>query len=96
MSKQEIMFQHVENWKQSGLSQGDYSRRNNIKKGALSYWSIKYLNQEKVSKQSDFVKVVKQVTALKIDRYEIVYPNGVILRVNTANLAELSTLVNLI
>ena len=95
MSKQGIMFQHVENWKQSGLSQGDYSKKNNINKGALSYWSIKYHNQQKVSNQSNFIKVVKQAS-LSCGNYEIVYPNGVTLRINTSNLSELSTLLKLI
>ena len=45
MSKQEIMFQHVENWKRSGLTQATYCEGQNLKTPTFSYWVIKYQKQ---------------------------------------------------
>ena len=95
MSKQEIMFQHVENWKQSGLTQAVYCESQNIKLHTLSYWVSKSSKPKKTSTTSSFITIEKSAS-IASGNYEIVYPNGVTLRINTSNLAELSTLLKLV
>ena len=94
MSKQAMMFQHVENWKRSGLTQATYCEGQNLKAPTFSYWVIKYQRQNiHLDSESAFITIEKQA-ALKTEGYEIVYPNGVILRITTSNLSELSTLAD--
>lgn len=95
MSKQEIMLQHVENWKQSGLTQSAYCESQNIKRPTFSYWLKISNKQESIPLDSSFITIEKQAS-IASGNYEIVYPNGVILRINTSNLAELSTLLKLV
>ena len=96
MSKQEIMFQHVENWKLSGLTQATYCEGQNLKTPTFSYWVIKYQKQNThLDSESAFITIEKQAS-LSCGNYEIVYPNGVTLRINTSNLSDLSTLLKLV
>ena len=96
MSKQEIMFQHVENWKRSGLTQATYCEGQNLKTPTFSYWVIKYQKQNThLDSESAFITIEKQAS-LSCGNYEIVYRNGVALRINTSNLSDLSTLLKLI
>ncbi|MEC4114963.1 IS66 family insertion sequence element accessory protein TnpB [Myroides pelagicus] len=96
MSRQEIIHQHVENWQQSGLTQAAYCVQENLKVPTFNYWVNKYQKQYTSSEgDSSFITIAKQAS-LASGNYEIVYPNGVTLRINTSNLAELSTLLKLI
>ena len=92
MDKNEFMLSRVESWKQSGLSQQGYCDQAGIKLGTFSYWIRKSKNEE--GQSGGFIALKKPVFALE-NKYEIVYPNGVVLRVDTDNLSELSALVNL-
>lgn len=95
MSKQEIMFQHVESWKQSGLTQIVYCQEQGLKPPTFSYWIHKYHKQLPQEDTSNFITIEKSAS-IASGNYEIVYPNGVTLRINTSNLAELSTLLKLV
>lgn len=95
MSKQEVMFKHIENWKQSGLTQTTYCQQQNLKLPTFNYWVVKYHKLESPSSDSKFITIEKQ-SRLVENAYEIVYPNGVILRVGTGNIAEVSTLLKLV
>ena len=58
MSKQEIMFQHVENWKRSGLTQATYCEGQNLKTPTFSYWVIKYQKQNThLDSESAFITI---------------------------------------
>ncbi|SHL56265.1 IS66 family insertion sequence element accessory protein TnpA [Myroides odoratimimus] len=96
MSKQEIMYSYIEDWKASGLTQSKYCDSVGIKLATFSYWLVKYkAESESTQLDSNFITVAKdQVT--NTQEYEIVYPNGVKLRVQTDNLSELYSLVNLV
>ncbi|NDP21183.1 MAG: IS66 family insertion sequence element accessory protein TnpB [Paludibacter sp.] len=92
MDRKEFMLFQVESWKQSGLSQQTFCDQAGIKLGTFSYWIRKSKNEE--VQIGGFIPLKKPVFALE-NKYEIVYPNGVILRLDTDNLSELSALVNL-
>ncbi|MCC9043298.1 IS66 family insertion sequence element accessory protein TnpB [Myroides sp. M-43] len=96
MSKQEIMYSHVEDWQVSGLTQTRYCENVGIKLATFSYWVVKYKAASIQSVDSNFITVKKDPIASSIQEYEIMYPNGVKLRVHTDNLSELYSLVNLV
>lgn len=92
MDRKEFMLSQVESWKQSGLTQQTYCNQAGIKLATFSYWIQKSKKQE--VQIGGFIALKKPVFALE-NKYEIVYPNGVVLRLDTDNLSELSALVNL-
>ncbi|MGL5275934.1 IS66 family insertion sequence element accessory protein TnpA [Myroides sp.] len=95
MSKQEIMYSHVEDWKTSGLTQSKYCESVGINLATFSYWVIKYKNKTLEKGVSNFIAIDK-TSKTEGKEYEIVYPNGVKLRVETKDLSELYSLVNLV
>ncbi|MVX34387.1 MULTISPECIES: IS66 family insertion sequence element accessory protein TnpA [Myroides] len=94
MSKQEIMYSHVEDWRTSGLTQSRYCESVGIKLATFSYWVVKH-KSESTQLDNNFITVTKGQVS-KTQEYEIVYPNGVKLRLQTDNLSELYSLVNLV
>ncbi|MDM1519357.1 IS66 family insertion sequence element accessory protein TnpA [Myroides odoratimimus] len=94
MSKQAIMYSHVEDWRASGLTQSKYCESVGIKLATFSYWVVKY-KTESTQLDNNFITVTKGQVS-NSQEYEIVYPNGVKLRVQTDNLSELYSLVNLV
>lgn len=95
MSKQEMMYSHVEDYKASGLTQSRYCESVGIKLATFSYWVIKYKNENIQNSSSNFITINKEhITESK--EYDIIYPNGVKLRVETKDLNELYSLVNLV
>lgn len=91
MDKKEYMLSQVEAWKQSGLTQQSYCDQVGIKLPTFSYWVRKSKSQED---SSGFVEIKKSISTL-VNHYEIIYPNGVVVRLATNNLKELSALINL-
>jgi hypothetical protein len=92
MDKKEYMLSQVEAWKQSGISQQTFCDKSGIKLGTFSYLI-------KISKQQDnlaggFIELANPSIDMK-SQYEIVYPNGVILKVQNTDLKEIFSLVNL-
>ncbi|MEC4113118.1 IS66 family insertion sequence element accessory protein TnpA [Myroides pelagicus] len=95
MSKQEIMYSHVEDWQASGLTQSKYCESVGINLATFSYWVVKYKNKTVEERSSSFIAIGK-TSKTEGKQYEIVYPNGVKLRVETKDLGELYSLVNLV
>lgn len=91
MDKKEFMFSQVESWMQSGLAQRTYCLQG-IKLATFSYWVQK--SKKKGVPSGGFVALKKDDVAAQ-NKYEIVYPNGVVVRLDTASVGELSALVNL-
>ncbi|WP_413511711.1 IS66 family insertion sequence element accessory protein TnpA [Myroides odoratus] len=94
MSKQDIMYSHVEDWKTSGLTQATYCEEQGLKLATFSYWIQKYYKQSDQDDTSSFIAISKEEPFTKKE-YEIIYPNGVKLRVHTENLSELYSLLQL-
>jgi hypothetical protein len=44
--KRSYWKQQIEQWQQSGLTQAEYCRRNNLKHHQLVYWKKRYLNTQ--------------------------------------------------
>ena len=59
MSKQEIMYSHVEDWKASGLKQATYCENLGLKLPTFSYWVQKYHKEFSQSVTSSFVSISK-------------------------------------
>lgn len=95
MSKQEIMYSHVEDWQISGLTQSKYCESVGIKLATFSYWVVKFKSETERECSSNFIAIGK-TPKTEGKEYEIVYPNGVKLRVETKDLSELYSLVNLV
>ena len=67
MSKQEIVFQHVENWKRSGLTQATYCEGHNLKTHTFSYWVIKYQKQHThLDSESAFITIENKLACLVV------------------------------
>jgi len=94
MNKQEIMYSHVEEWKESGLTQVVYCEEQGLKLPTFSYWVQKYHKQHQQDNASSFIAISKDQVVKK--EYEIIYPNGVTLRVCTEHLSELYSLLQLV
>lgn len=92
MDKKEHMLAQVEAWRESGLTQRSYCEQAGIKPATFSYWIQKSKNQ-----QEDLIGFIeiKRSTAILENKYEVIYPNGVSVRLETNNLKELSALINL-
>lgn len=92
MDKKEYMLAHVEAWRESGLTQRSYCHQAGIKPATFSYWVRKGKNQQE--DLGGFVEIDRSMASLE-NNYEITYPNGVVVRMGTNNLKELSALINL-
>lgn len=86
------MLAQVEVWRESGLTQRSYCHQVGIKPATFSYWVRKGKNQQE--DLGGFVEIDRSMASLE-NNYEITYPNGVVVRMGTNNLKELSALINL-
>ncbi|WP_254050307.1 hypothetical protein [Myroides sp. N17-2] len=55
MSKQEIMYSHVKDWKASGLNQAIYCEEQELKLPTFSYWIQKYHKQSHQDEKGSFI-----------------------------------------
>jgi hypothetical protein len=92
MDKKEHMLSQVAAWLQSGLTQRSYCGQTGIKLATFNYWVQKFKNQENL--MGGFIEI-KNAVPTRENSYEITYPNGVVVRLETNNVQDLSTLVNL-
>jgi len=69
--KRTMMFTLVEQWQQSGLSQTEFARVQNIRCRKLQYWIRKHGQNE--IKETGFI----QLNGLSASGISIRYPNGV-------------------
>lgn len=92
MDKKEYMLAQVEAWRESGLTQRAYCHQAGIKPATFSYWVRKSKNQQE--DLGGFVEIERSMASLG-NNYEITYPNGVSVQLETNNLKELSALINL-
>jgi transposase-like protein len=77
-SKEE-QAEHIARWKESALSQADYSRANNIPPTTFYTWNRK--QNKHVSGTSSFIEVkLKRPITGEEDKIELVIRNGIILR----------------
>ena len=73
------MYSLIEQWKASGLTQKDFCRDRKISISKFLYWNKRYQNQERTV--SGFVPLtVEYGTLHEGQNIEIIYPNGVLIR----------------
>lgn len=92
MSSQEKMFQLVEEYRNSGLSANAFARESNIPLSRFRYWIRKKKTLEK--QDSGFVEIKRGRAATSME-VELLFPNGVQLRMNGADPALIAKLVQL-
>jgi len=93
ISKEEALAM-VSRQKESGLSVTRFAGENGISASYLWYWKRKVSATEGVS-SSKFSPVVFNKTAKAADILEVRYPNGVVVRLSSNNIASLKTLINI-
>ncbi len=92
MEQQEKMYSLVEDFHKSGKSQKDFCSETGIKSSTFSYW-IKKKRMSENPKEA-FLKV-EPTASLPEDQVEIIYPNGVRLKIKEKELSVISALIRL-
>ncbi len=67
--KTNLWLAHVEAWRQSGMSQTEYCRKNGINNHQFGYWKKKFTRKEKSAQCSAFVAIpIQHRTASNSDQ----------------------------
>lgn len=90
MKSREEMEAEVKRWRESGLKKKDYCQQQGITESTFSYW-ITRINQ---SGQEGFV-AIKTPTGVS-SSIELIYPNGVRVKVCSTDLKTISQLIHLV
>ncbi|MCX2839409.1 IS66 family insertion sequence element accessory protein TnpB [Salinimicrobium sp. MT39] len=91
MSKQEEMYTLVNEYRNSGLSAKAFSTEKGISPSTFCYWIRKKKDEDQ---PGGFVEVTKGLNASS-GELELIYPNGVKLQMNAADLGLIARLVKL-
>ena len=90
MKQREEMEAAVNRWRESGLKKKEFCEQNDYSLSTFSYW-ITRINQ---SNRKGFVPLIS--TAKPESSFvEVIYPNGVRLKVASTDLKTISQLINL-
>lgn len=92
MDRKEYMLSQVESWRQSGTTQRAFCDKAGIKLATFSYWIKRSKKQDDLT--DGFITLPNPSSTLR-NQYEILYPNGVILKIQNPDLKEIFSLVNL-
>lgn len=91
--KGEEMFRLIRQWEECGKDRATFCKEVGVTVAAFGYWRTKYLKALKSDRPGEFVEL-KPLSPMPI---EIVYPNGVILRLpQSSSISELKALIRLI
>lgn len=91
--KKEDMFDLMRQWDEGDCDRISFCKANGLALATFSYWRTKYRKSQGASPSRDFVEL-KPISPLSL---EIVYPNGVIVRLpQSSSLSEVKALVQLI
>ena len=91
--KREDMFRLISLWEESPEDQATFCKEHGLTVATFSYWRTKYRKSQKSSSSQGFVEL-KPISDLPI---EIVYPNGVIIRLpQSSTTFELKAMVQLV
>ncbi|AWW29481.1 IS66 family insertion sequence hypothetical protein [Echinicola strongylocentroti] len=94
MNLQAEMASLVEEFKTTGLTQKSFSEQKGIGFHKFNYWYRK-LRDEQPAGTTGFLPVRTQGSSVPAEAMEVVYPNGVKLRVPARDLSLLSGLIRL-
>ncbi|MHB1178229.1 MAG: IS66 family insertion sequence element accessory protein TnpA [Daejeonella sp.] len=90
MNQREHMEAKVQCWRESGLKKKEFCQQQGIKESVFSYW-ITRINQ---NKPKGFVPLI-ELSHAQASAVEVIYPNGVRIKVATIDLKAISQLVRL-
>ena len=93
MNLEKQMYELVEDFLRSGKTQREYSLQSGIGRAKFNYWVCKYKRQQEES-SAGFIKV-ETASARDEQELEILYPNGVRLKVSAPDLSLINQLVRL-
>ena len=93
MNLEEQMFSLVEEFLKSGKTQREYSKDQGIGRAKFNYWVCKYKTRHRQS-SAGFIKV-ETVPASQDQNLDILYPNGVRLKISASELFLISQLIRL-
>lgn len=91
MSRQEEMFRLVEEYRNSGLSAKAFASKSNISNSTFGYWVRK---KKSLEQNSGFVEIKPGKTSGAME-VELIFPNGVQLRMNGGDAALIAKLVQM-
>lgn len=91
MEKREKMLNLVAEWRTSGVSQQQFCKSRGLTLGKFSYW----VAQSKPKSDSGFIALQPDKPA-RSEYVEIHYPNGVMIKVDSRDLAVISGLIGLV
>lgn len=94
MNLEEEMYQLVEDYQNSGKTQKEYSREAKIGYAKFNYWVCKYRALHPTPAPG-FIKIEALQDNQQPQDLEVLYPNGVKLKITGADLSLLSQLIRL-
>lgn len=89
MNQREQMELEIRKWRESGMKKKEYCQQQGIKVSTFGYW-ITRINQ---NKGKGFVPLIP--SAQSTSGIEVIYPNGVRLKVSNSDLRIISRLISL-
>lgn len=91
MSRQEEMFRLVDDYLNSGLSAKAFALKSNIRESTMGYWIRK---KRALENSSGFVEMTSDRSFNSME-VELIFPNGVQLRMNGGDPALIAKLVQM-
>ena len=106
MDKQTKMFRIIDLWEKSGQSQPDFCASHGVTVASFGYWRTKWLalHPPPIAEVPAFIPIKKAIpektepqpeAEKRAGGYEIIYPNGVRLRLPSLDLPILKQLIDL-
>ncbi len=90
--KTQRMFALIDQWRASGKRRDEFCRQHQIKVSTFSYW-VTRKNRADRELPGGFVRIESAGSSTSPDHVELIYPNGVRLRIGRANRSVISTLI---
>ncbi len=91
--KEEEMFSLIGQWEESDEDRATFCKKRGLTVATFSYWRTKYLKSQKSNTPQGFVEL-KPLSRMPV---EIVYPNGVIIRLpSSSSASDLKALIQLV
>ena len=100
MDKKTRMFSIISDFDSSGLDRKSFCKLKGLTLNIFCYWRGKWLAEQKMqasskTNSSSFIRIEKEPEGSQ-DNYEIIYPNGVRLRLTFLDFKVLPQLINLV
>lgn len=91
--KAQRMFALIDQWRASGLRRDEFCREHQIKISTFSYWTTRK-NRADREQAVGFVRIEPAGSPSGQDHVELIYPNGVRLRIGAGSPAVIGRLIH--